>query len=562
MIVAHMPAHPSPSPAAFGSLEVATPELIRSMVDHSPTMLAYFDSQLICRYGNASYRAVFESPGVTLEGLSFESLVQPDKRDIVLPRARAALAGEQQAYEYERTTRDGTRIHVEVKYTPDIRDGTVAGMFVELHDITSHKRIEDLVLETNRDLEERVQERNTRLFESEQRFRLMVDGLQDYCIYFLDELGHITDWTDSAQRMHQLPPHLALRRHLGVLMDDTHPGQHPPVLAQLIRQAIDNGHSELDGWQTRQGQTAFWAHTTFTALRDHHDKLQGLSAITKDMTAQKRLEEVMSNLNQALEKRVNARSRELMVANRDIDAISHMVSHDLRAPLRHISGYLTLLREDLAPHLHALADTPVLQHMAAMDQTSKRLSRMIESALDYAQLGRTTLQPAAVPLTALVHAAVAQAQATTAPDRQVEWVLPAHWPVVRGDAALLTKLLGHVLSNALKYTGKRAQARIELGWQAAAPSDPQPSGFEHPQAMVKLWVQDNGAGFDSEQAQNMYVMFQRQHHTMEFDGTGTGLALSQRIVGLHRGTFRISSQRDLGCLVHITLPLVDTPDTD
>lgn len=415
----NMSASLPPTTAAFGSLEVAAPALIHSVVDNSPTMLAYFDSQLICRYGNASYRRVFERPGVTLEGLAFESLVQPDKRNIILPRARAALAGEPQAYEYERTTHDGTRIHVEVKYTPDTRHGTVVGMFVELHDITSHKRIEDLVLETNRDLEERVQERNTKLFESEQRFRLMVDGLQDYCIYFLDELGRITDWTDSAQRMHNLPPNLALRQHVGLLMDNTHPGQRPPELAQLIRQAIDNGQSELDGWQTRQDQTAFWAHTTLTSLRDHLGNLRGLSAITKDLTEQKRLEEVTNNLNQELEKRVNARSRELMVANRDIDALSHMVSHDLRAPLRHISGYLTLLREDLTPHLHTLGDTPALQHMAAMDQASKRLSRMIESALEYARLGRTTLHPVAVPLTTLVHAAVELAQAT-APDRHSE----------------------------------------------------------------------------------------------------------------------------------------------
>ena len=546
-----------PTPAAFGSLEVATPELLRSMMDNSPTMLAYFDSQLVCRYGNASYRRVFESPDQPLEGAQFESLVQPDKRDTIVPRAHAALVGEPQEFEYERILPNGARIHVEVKYTPDARADKVVGMFVELHDITSHKRIEDLVLETNRDLEERVQERNTKLFESEQRFRLMVDGLQDYCIYFLDELGHITDWTDSAQRMHNLPPNLALRQHVGLLMDDTHPGQQPPVLAQWIRQAIDNGQSELDGWQTRQGQAAFWAHTTFTALRDNHGQLQGLSVITKDMTAQKRLEEVMNTLNQELEKRVNARSRELMVANRDIDAFSHMVSHDLRAPLRHISGYLTLLREDLNTHLPALADTPVLQHMTAMDQTSKRLSRMIESVLEYARLGRTTLNPVAVPLTALVHTAVEQAQAT-APERQVEWVLPADWPVVRGDEALLAKLLGHVLSNALKYTGKRPTARIELGWRESEPTDPQPSGYEHPQSMVKLWVKDNGAGFDSDQAQNMYVMFQRQHHTMDFDGTGTGLALSQRIVGLHRGTLRISSQTGLGCLVNITLPLVST----
>ena len=547
---------PPPSPAAIGTLAVATPELISSVVDHSPTMLAYFDSNLICRYSNASYRRVFEKPGTSLEGAHFETLVQADKRDTVLPHARAALAGEPQDYEYERTAPDGRRIHVEVKYTPDVRDGGVVGMFVELHDITGHKQIEDLVLESNRELEERMQERSARLFESEQRFRLMVDGLKDYCVYFLDELGYITDWTDSAQRLHNVPAPLILRQHVGMLMDDTHPGQQPPVLAQLLRQAIDTGHSELDGWQTRQGETSFWAHTTFTALRDPDAKLLGLSVITKDMTEQKRLEDVMSNLNQVLEKRVQDRSRELMVANRDIDALSHMVSHDLRAPLRHISGYLALLHEDLAPHQLALAGTPVMQHMAALDQTSKRLSRMIESALEYARLGRTTAERAPVALTSLVHGAIAEAK-TTCGHRAVEWVVPDDWPVVRGDAPLLSKLLGHVLSNALKYTGKRPVAHIEMGWRSSQPADPQPSGYEHPGRMVTVWVKDNGAGFDSDQAQNLYVMFQRQHHTMDFDGTGTGLALSQRIARLHGGAFHIRSQRNQGCLVSVTLPLAD-----
>lgn len=526
------------------------------MVDHSPTMLAYFDSGLICRYCNASYRRVFERQGQSLEGAHFESLVQPDKRDTVLPHAHAAMAGDPQDYEYERATPDGRRIHVEVKYTPDVRDGIVVGMFVELHDITSHKQIEGLVLETNRDLEMRVQERNDRLFESEQRFRLMVDGLKDYCIYFLDELGYITDWTDSAQRLHNVAAPKVLRQHISVLLDDSHPGQHPPVLAQLVRLANETGQSEFDGWQSRQGEPAFWAHTTFTALRDADANLLGLSVITKDMTAQKRLEEVMSNLNQVLEKRVQDRNRELMVANRDIDALSHMVSHDLRAPLRHISGYLTLLQEDLAPHQLTLSGTPVMQHIAALDQTSKRLSRMIESALEYARLGRTTLSPSAVSLTHVVHKAVQQARASSG-SRQVELSYPGDWPMVRGDASLLDKLMGHILSNALKYTSKRPIARIELGWRDSQPNDPQPSGHEHPDRMVTLWVKDNGAGFDSQQAQNLYVMFQRQHHTMDFEGTGTGLALSQRIARLHGGAFNIRSQQDQGCLVTVTLPMAD-----
>lgn len=555
---------PAPSPTAhtahtaFGTLDVAASGLLRSVVDHSPTMLAYFDSQLICRYGNASYRRVFEAPGQVLEGAHFEALVLPQMRDLILPRARAALQGQVQDYEYERPLPQGGSMHVEVRYTPDVRDGQVVGMFVELHDITSHKKIEELVLESNRHLEEHIRERSARLFDSEQRFRLMVDGLQDCCIYFLDEQGRITDWTDSAQRMHGLSADQALRQPMALLMDDAHPGRLPGCQAQLLRQAIEQGHSETDGWQVRQDHPAFWAHTTLTALRDARGDLQGLAAITRDMTEAKRLEGMQQQLNQELEKRVAERSRELMLANRDIDAFAHMVSHDLRAPLRHISGYLTLLREDLQAQLHIPDTSDIYRHTAAMDQACKRLSRMIEGTLEYARLGRTTLQAMPVPLAPVMQAALARAR-ETAGSRAIDWVLPEPWPEVLGDAALLTQLFTLLLDNAVKYTRTTPNARIEIGWQAADASDPLPSGYEHPHARVRIWVQDNGVGFDSEHASNLYVMFQRQHHSMDFEGNGTGLALGQRIAGLHRGTLRLRSQPGQGCRATLTLPRPEAP---
>lgn len=553
---ADMPQQQPPLSTAFGALDAASSDLIHNIVDNVPTMIAYFDHGLLCRYANASYRQVFETPGNPLDGAPFASLVLPHLRDDIQPRMQAALAGEPQAFEYERHTHDGQRMQVEVKYRPDLRQGQVHGVFVELHDITHHKRIEDLVLEANRDLEERVHERTAKLFESEQRFRLMVDGLQDYCIYFLDAEGHITDWTDSAQRMHGLPPHQALRQHLDLLLDASHPGGAPAALAQLLRQAVGQGHAESDGWQVRQGQPPFWAHTTLTALRNGRGELQGLSAITKDMTAVKKLEAVMAELNRELEQRVQHRTRELTLANRDIDAFAHMVSHDLRAPLRHISGYVTLLREDLTEHETALP-APVAggmaQHLDAVDKANRRLAKMIDSVLEYARLGRTTLEPTDVELGPLVLAQMRQAQEGAA-DRQVEWVLPDTWPQVRGDAPLLGRLLGCLLDNALKYTRHTPNARIELGWRNATPADPLPSDFQPDETRTVFWVKDNGVGFDRERANNLFVMFQRHHHSMDFEGTGTGLAISQRIVALHRGTIRADSQPNQGCTVSIGLP--------
>jgi PAS domain S-box-containing protein len=541
------------SPSAFGSLETAAPELVRNIVDNVPTLIAYFDSGLICRYGNASYLQMFSPQGQTLEGVAFETLVLPHMRDDIMSRAKAALRGEKQHFEYTRNGPNGQPVHVEVKYTPDIRQGQVHGMFVELHDITSHKRIEDLVLETNRDLEERVQERTVKLFESEQRFRLMVDGLKDYCIYFLDEQGQITDWTESAQRMHGVPPHQALRQHLGVLMDASHPGRHASVRAQLIRQAIDQGQSETDGWQIRQGQPIFWAHTTLTALRNSLGELQGLSAITKDMTASKRLEEVMTDLNSELERRMSERTDELCAANRDIEAFAHMVSHDLRAPLRHQSGYLTLMREELLELKSTLPPNALEQHVQAMEKANRKLTRMIESVLEYARLSRTTIEPVTVPLAPLVQAEVARAQAQVENTR-LRWEMPQAWPTVLGDSDLISELLACLLANAVKYTSRTEQPTIELGWQERPPHDPLPSGYKQAARRITFWVRDNGVGFDRDRATSLFVMFQRQHHSMDFDGTGTGLALSQRIVELHRGTIRVESHTGQGCTVRVTLP--------
>lgn len=550
-----------PPAQAFGTLAAVPSELIRSVVDNVPTMLAYFDAALVCRYGNASYRRVFERPGEVLEGASFESLVQPDQRETIMAHAHAALAGQVRDFEYERLLHDGQRMQVEVKYTPDRRGREVVGMFVELHDITSHKRIEDLVLEANRDLEARVQERNQKLFESEQRFRLMVDGIQDYCIYFVDDHGQITDWTESAQRLHGLPPTQVLRQGMGLLMDATHPGAQHGVWMQWVRQAIADGQCETDGWQIRQGAPAFWAHTTLTALRNAQGELQGLSVITRDMSAQKRLESVMNLMHQELEKRVQERGHALKVANRDIDAFSHMVSHDLRAPLRHISGYLSLVQDELQELLPDPDPTQIRPHLAAIGTASKRLSRMIESVLEYARLGRTPVERTPVPLGPVVQAALDHAMNAAGPV-PIEWTVPSEWPVVLGDATLLGRVLGHVLDNAIKYTSKTALPQIELGWGECDDDDPTPSGYEPPSQRIKLWIQDNGAGFDRTRAHNLFVMFQRQHHSMDFEGSGTGLALSQRMVALHRGTLDLDSQPGAGCRVSITLPLADYRASD
>ena len=374
-----------------------------------------------------------------------------------------------------------------------------------------------------------MRERNAELFQSEQRYRLMVDAIQDYCIYFVDAEGVVTDWTESAQRLHgHSRSQMVGKPHQDLLATGTD-GEDEVDAAQVMRLAR--------GWRLRDDGSRFWAHTVLTALRNEAGELQGLSSITRDMTAAKSLEDVMNDLNRELEKRVTERTQQLVAANKDLDVFSHMVSHDLRAPLRHISSFVSLLLE----HMGETSDKLALQYLGSIAKSSKRMSHMIEGLLEYARLGRVTLEAQPVPLAPLLEGVMAHLRQDNL-ERNIEWVIEEDLPVVRGDAMLLAQAWGNLLSNSVKYTGTREKARIEIGWKVS-PVDGR-----------TFYVRDNGVGFDLAKAHNLFVMFQRQHHSMDFEGTGTGLALAQRIIERHNGRIWAETELGKGCTFFFTLP--------
>jgi light-regulated signal transduction histidine kinase (bacteriophytochrome) len=304
-----------------------------------------------------------------------------------------------------------------------------------------------------------------------------------------------------------------------------------------MRLAVAHGQWETRGWRLRDDGSRFWAHTVLTSLRNESGELQGISCITRDMTAAKSLEDVMNDLNRELEKRVAERTQQLVAANKDLDVFSHMVSHDLRSPLRHISSFVALLQEQLGE----VNDPIALQYLNSITKASKRMSHMIEGLLEYARLGRVAIEAQPVPLAPLLEGLVAHLQQESQ-GRSIEWVIDDDLPVVRGDAMLLAQAFGNLLSNSVKYTRPREKAHIEVGWKV------------NPVGGRTFYVHDNGVGFDLEKAHNLFVMFQRQHHSMDFEGTGTGLALSQRIIERHGGRIWAETTAGDGCTFYFTLP--------
>ncbi len=512
--------------------------ILRSITDRIPARLAYYDKNLICRFANAAHAQRYAREPKDMVGSHLSEVVRPEILPEIMPRVLATLGGQAQNFEAERTAADGGRNYFEIHYLPDVQNGEIEGLFIELHDITERRRTEEFVLHANQDLEDRVRERSEELFASEQRYRLMVDAIQDYCIYFVDETGAVTDWTESAQRLHGHQRSQIVGQSYETLMCGDNAGEDEVDPSQVLRLAKEHGQWESRGWRLREDGSRFWAHTVLTALRNEAGELQGLSSITRDMTAAKSLEDVMNDLNRELEKRVAERTQQLVAANKDLDVFSHMVSHDLRAPLRHIASFVSLLQEQTGESTDNLAR----QYQTSIAKAAKRMSLMIEGLLEYARLGRVALESQPVPLAPLLHGVVAHLKQEN-PNRNIEWSIDQDLPMVRGDAMLLAQAWGNLLDNAVKYTAKRSDAVIKVGWKV------------NPLGGRTFFVSDNGAGFDMEKAHSLFVMFQRQHHSMDFEGTGTGLAMAQRIIDRHGGRIWSETSPGAGCTFYFTLPL-------
>jgi light-regulated signal transduction histidine kinase (bacteriophytochrome) len=235
-----------------------------------------------------------------------------------------------------------------------------------------------------------------------------------------------------------------------------------------------------------------------------------------------------------LEARIEARTAELAAANRELEAFSYSVSHDLRAPLRSIDGFSRILIEDYADRL----DETGRRHLERICRSAQRMGELIDDLLKLSMVSRQAMHLARADLSALA-AEILDELARAAPGRQVETqVAPGCTALC--DARLLRVLLQNLLENAWKYTGKAAAARIEFGCT--------PEG-----GRTVFHVRDNGAGFDMAHAGKLFLPFQRLHRAEDFEGTGVGLATVRRVVQRHGGRIWAESAPGQGATFCFTL---------
>ncbi len=277
-----------------------------------------------------------------------------------------------------------------------------------------------------------------------------------------------------------------------------------------------------------------WLLTSKLPLRDNEGKIVGLVGIGRDITDRKRFDEEILRLNADLERRVSERTAELQEANKELEAFSYSVSHDLRAPLRSLDGFSLALLEDYGN----LLDNTGKDYLRRIRASSQRMSDLIDSLLKLSRITRAELRRIPVNLSEIAHSIIADLH-DRQPERVVEWKIQ-EGIIVEADPGLMRSALSNLLENAWKFTSKHAAARIEVGL-----------GGDSEQEFV--FVRDDGAGFDMTYAQKLFGAFQRMHTAQEFEGTGIGLAVVNRIVRRHGGRVWIESAVEAGTTVYFTL---------
>ncbi len=366
------------------------------------------------------------------------------------------------------------------------------------------------------------------LHQSESRIRLLIDSVRDYAILMLDPQGKVLSWSPGAERIKGYKAEEIIGQNWSCffLSEDIQAGK-PQIELEM---ALANGRAEHEGWRVRKDGSRFWANVVITAVRDDQGQLRGFSKVTRDITEQKRAQEEIQKLNRDLARRAS----ELEAANKELEAFTYSVSHDLRAPLRHVDGFSQLLVEEYGPQL----PEEVRRYLARIQSGARQMGLLVDDLLNLARISRKEIKLQVTGLGSLVEQVVSELK-TEAGERAIDWKI-APLPFVECDPGLVKQVFANLLSNAVKYTRPRERSVIEVG---SVRNNGQPA----------IFVRDNGVGFNMKYADKLFGVFQRLHRAEDFEGTGIGLATVQRIVLKHGGHVWAEAELDKGATFYFTL---------
>jgi PAS domain S-box-containing protein len=412
---------------------------------------------------------------------------------------------------------DGRKVFLSVNGAPTFDEmGQIERIVFTLQDITERKQADFALIES--------EEKYRRLAENARDtiYRMsLTDGSYEYISQAAYSMfGYNPEEFYSNPLLFQQMIHPDWRRYFEEQKTNLLKGEMPPTYEyQIIH---------------KSGEVR-WLNQRNILVTDGEGKPHAIEGIVTDITERKLAEEEIRRFSRELESRVKERTAELESTNRELEAFSYSVSHDLRAPLRHIDGFLELLQKGS----ESVLNEHCKHYMTTISESSRRMGILIDDLLSFSRMGRVEMSKMQLDLATLIKDIIREFESDMA-GRNIHWNI-TKLPVITGDRALLRTVLINLISNALKFTRPREQTEIEIG-------------CINSQVENIIFIRDNGVGYDPKYKEKLFNVFQRLHHTDEFEGTGIGLANVRRIINRHGGRTWAEGNVDHGATFYFSIP--------
>jgi PAS domain S-box-containing protein len=375
------------------------------------------------------------------------------------------------------------------------------------------------------------------------RLAAIVESSDD-AIIGKDLRGIVTSWNAGAEREFGYAASEMIGQSIARLIPPERQQEEVKILGQ-IGQGKSVRHFETV--RLRKDGSTFDVSVTVSAIKDSAGKIVGASKVVRDITIRKKAEETIHRLNAELEQRVIQRTAQLEATNDELEAFSYSVSHDLRAPIRAMDGFAQAVLEDYGPQLPEEGQ----RYLQTIREGAQRMGALIDDLLTFSRLSRLPLNRRAVDTAELVRSAIQELKSPRE-GREID-IRVGELPSCYGDPALLKQVWLNLLSNAFKYTRQREPAVIEVGYMREPVSVPENGETRKQKDENVYFVHDNGTGFDMRYAGKLFGVFQRLHRAEEFEGTGVGLAIVDRIIHRHGGRIWAEAAVDRGATFYFTL---------